>query len=163
MLCNVRTDYFWWRSTSPLGPSGTTLPRASVNDSRQPLITLLVRRAAPRARPDDDAAPLHHRIEDGPALAHPIGANSYAVSPPDHPMLDFGDGRSDRTLESSLELEAPIGAGLALIGGGAVKVRRSNFPDYVPGVFPMTRQYDIDWDYDDVTAFAGLSWARGLL
>jgi hypothetical protein len=89
------------------------------------------------------------------------GADSYAVAPPDHPMLDFGDRRSDRTFDSDLDVRVPIGASLAIVGGVGVKIRRSNFPDYVPGVYPMSRQYAIDWDYDDVTAFAGIAWTHG--
>jgi len=89
------------------------------------------------------------------------GANSYAENPPDHPMLDFGDRRSDRTLRTGAELRVGLGGDLAAIGGARYTMRRTNFPDYVPGVFPDTRQYDIDWDYDDLTIFAGVAWSLG--
>ncbi len=89
------------------------------------------------------------------------GANSYAPAPPDHPALDFGTRRSDRTFTSALDVTVPLRGGLAAIAGIAYKMRRTNFPDYTPGVFPMSQQYSIDWDYDDVTAFAGVSWTRG--
>ncbi len=35
--------------------------------------------------------------------------------------------------------------------------RDTNFPDYVPNVFPATRQYSIDWDYKNLSAVAGVS------
>jgi hypothetical protein len=89
------------------------------------------------------------------------GANSYAVAPPDHPMLDFGTRRSDRTLRSGVEVRVELGGGLAAVGSARLTVRRTNFPDYVPGVFPDSRAYAIDWDYDDVTIAAGLAWSIG--
>ena len=86
------------------------------------------------------------------------GAGSYAEDPPDHPMLDWGDRRSDRTVAAGAALRRPLTGALDLVGGAALRVRRTNFPDYTPGVFPASRTYDIDWDYDDVTIWAGVAW-----
>ncbi|HVR21455.1 MAG TPA: hypothetical protein VMS65_17195 [Polyangiaceae bacterium] len=33
--------------------------------------------------------------------------------------------------------------------------RRTNFPSYVPYVYPSTQPYDIDWDYDNATLLIG--------
>jgi hypothetical protein len=89
------------------------------------------------------------------------GAGSYAEDPPDHPMLDWGDRRSDRTVLGGATARHPLAGALELVGGAALKIRRSNFPDYTPGVFPASRSYDIDWDYDDVTVWAGIAWKTG--
>ncbi|MCA9676719.1 MAG: hypothetical protein KC464_16920 [Myxococcales bacterium] len=91
------------------------------------------------------------------------GANSYAVNPPTHPALeDGGDRRAETRWHLGADLRWPLGdGGLAAIAGVDVKARESNFPDYIPGVYPATRAYDIDWDYTDATAWIGVAWRRG--
>lgn len=86
------------------------------------------------------------------------GPNSYAVGP-DHPALEFGDRRVDRRFGLTLGGRLPVGHDLALLARSSLIVRRSNFPDYVPGVFPSTRAYEIDWDYNNVTVEVGVEWA----
>jgi hypothetical protein len=76
-------------------------------------------------------------------------------------MLDWGDRREERSVESGFDVRHPLAGSLELVGGAALRVRRSNFPDYVPGVYPASRAYDIDWDYDDVTVWAGVAWSSG--
>ena len=38
--------------------------------------------------------------------------------------------------------------------------RDTNFPDYVPGVYPPTapRPYDIRWDYTNWSVLGGVEW-----
>jgi hypothetical protein len=45
---------------------------------------------------------------------------------------------------------------LDLYANGGAVFRRSNYPDYVPYVFPATRNYQIDWDYDNFEASVGV-------
>jgi hypothetical protein len=37
-------------------------------------------------------------------------------------------------------------------------IRDTNFPPYQPGVFPASRGYDIEWNYWNLLATAGLSY-----
>jgi hypothetical protein len=43
-----------------------------------------------------------------------------------------------------------------VIADADVMRRDTNLPDYVPGVFPVTRAYDIRWDYTNWEATAGI-------
>ncbi len=85
------------------------------------------------------------------------GANSYAVGG-SHPALDYGDRRVVHRGTGSVNLERTISSNWALIGGIKVAISRTNFPDYMPGVFPSTRNFNIDWDSDNWQANAGAEW-----
>jgi hypothetical protein len=85
------------------------------------------------------------------------GPDGYAAGPT-HPPLESGVRRWDRRFRLTLEVEAPIGAGLALSGSGSALVRRTNYPAYVPGVFPSGAPYDIDWDYESYRATVGITY-----
>jgi hypothetical protein len=50
--------------------------------------------------------------------------------------------------------------GLYLTFDLSYRHRRTNFPDYVPRVFPASRTYDVHWDYDNVWVFGGVRWGR---
>jgi hypothetical protein len=49
---------------------------------------------------------------------------------------------------------------LSLVAEGSVVKRDTNFPDYVPGVYPPTapRPYDIRWDYTNWSVLGGVEW-----
>ncbi len=88
------------------------------------------------------------------------GANSYAPEPPDRPALDFGERRSDRAFDLDVDLRRSIARHVDAVAGLDLRIRRTNYPDYVPGVYPQNRTYDIDWDYDDVTVWLGVAWTH---
>ncbi len=37
-------------------------------------------------------------------------------------------------------------------------MRRTNFPTYVPGVYPAPQDYDIDWSYENYVVEAGVEY-----
>lgn len=49
--------------------------------------------------------------------------------------------------------------GFSLVAEGSWTKRDTNFPDYVPGVYPsVTSLYDIKWDYTNTMVTAGVEW-----
>ncbi len=36
--------------------------------------------------------------------------------------------------------------------------RDTNYPDYVPGILPATRFYDIQWSYTNVQVLVGIQY-----
>jgi hypothetical protein len=64
----------------------------------------------------------------------------------------------DRRLAGAVGLRWPLSGRLSLVGDLEVRSRATNYPDYLPGVFPATRFYDIAWDYTNVRALAGVEW-----
>jgi hypothetical protein len=75
------------------------------------------------------------------------GPDSYAERG-SHPALDSGDRRWDRRARGSVELRYGLGSHWAIGSQVEARVRETNFPDYLPGVFPSsTSDYEIDWDW----------------
>jgi len=74
------------------------------------------------------------------------GANSYAAGA-GHPALEYGDRRVDHRFTATARMLWPITEQIALVAESALRVRRTNFPDYAPGVFPASASYDVDWDF----------------
>ncbi|WP_242339938.1 MULTISPECIES: hypothetical protein [Anaeromyxobacter] len=64
----------------------------------------------------------------------------------------------DNRLALGGELRYALAGGLALRAEAEWITRDTNYPDYVPGVYPAGRYYDIRWSYDNVRAVAGLEW-----
>ncbi|MEZ4401237.1 MAG: hypothetical protein R3B06_14520 [Kofleriaceae bacterium] len=87
------------------------------------------------------------------------GAGSYAVGP-GHPALESGTRRADSKVSARAAVAYALRPHLALVAGGDVSRRTTNFPDYVPGVFPAGRQYDVQWDYVNWEASAGVRVER---
>lgn len=56
------------------------------------------------------------------------------------------------------ELRYALRSGFSLVGEGEWIRRETNYPDYIPGVFPATRFYDIHWSYTNLRAIAGVEW-----
>lgn len=83
------------------------------------------------------------------------GEGSYSEGP-GHPPLDEGKRRYARRVTAALAAEAPLAKRLFLTASVAMLARRTNFPDYVSGVHPANRRYDIDWDYDSYKVLMGL-------
>lgn len=83
------------------------------------------------------------------------GSNSYAMGP-GHPALTYGDRRVDHRGKAGVEVRRALSAHWSVVGEGDLLIRRTNFPSYVPGVFPAGRDYDIDWNYDNWTVVAGV-------
>lgn len=88
-----------------------------------------------------------------------FGPGSYAVGN-GHPPLDAGTRRNDHRGRLALAARWALGAHLTAIASGELIVRRSNFPDYEPGVFPANRAYAIDWDYTNAVVAVGVELAR---
>jgi hypothetical protein len=86
------------------------------------------------------------------------GSGSYAEGP-GHPALEEGERRYDLRFTPGLALEWRFAEGWAFTAELEYTMRRTNFPDYAPGVFPASRQYAIQWDYDDFRAVAGVELA----
>lgn len=87
------------------------------------------------------------------------GAGSYRAGP-GHPALDSGDRRDDRRVRTSLGAELALTRTLALTLDAQITVRETNFPDYVPGQFPSSQRYAIDWDYTNLLITLGLQWRQ---
>ncbi len=89
------------------------------------------------------------------------GDGSYASDgTPERPPLESGTRRADRKLSARLSGGYRLGGHLELVAGAEVAQRDTNFPDYVPGVVPSTRQYDVAWDYTNWEATVGLRVSR---
>jgi hypothetical protein len=69
-----------------------------------------------------------------------------------------GQRRYDHRLALKTEVRYALGRGLSFLGEGTWRNRATNYRDYVPGVNPPTRQYDVDWDYDNFRLVGGLEW-----
>lgn len=76
------------------------------------------------------------------------GANSYAAGGT-HPPLLYGDRRVDHRGRARLRASTRLADHWTGTADGSVYLRRTNFPTYEPGIFPSTRDYDIDWNYDN--------------
>lgn len=85
------------------------------------------------------------------------GSNSYQAGP-GHPPLTSGDRRVDRKLALTLEGSLPVVKHLRATAQVKYVLRDTNFPPYEPGVFPASRQYDIEWNYQNVAATVGLAY-----
>ena len=87
------------------------------------------------------------------------GEDAYRLGP-GHPALDFGDRRADRKYKAKLEAEWRVRKRVRLTASALYVVRNTNFPDYVPGVFPASTSsapgYSIDWDYRDFVLMLGV-------
>jgi hypothetical protein len=83
------------------------------------------------------------------------GPNSTSAS-----RLKSGDRRYDNRVEISGELAYRLTETLtARLDARWVK-RDTNYPDYVPGVYPATRFYDIQWDYVNTEVLLGIEYRR---
>lgn len=76
------------------------------------------------------------------------GPDSYAPGP-GHPALAFGERRVDRMGKTRLEPRFKIAPDWSLAAPSELTIRRTNFPAYEPGIFPRSRQYSVDWSYDN--------------
>lgn len=90
------------------------------------------------------------------------GPNSYAVDCQvgdcPHSPLEEGKRLAEQRLEIGLELAQRLTERWALFAQGEFLRRRSNYPDYKPNLFPRTKTYDINWDYENWQAFAGVRY-----
>jgi len=79
--------------------------------------------------------------------------------------LEDGKQRWDHRAEARGRLRWIFAGGLSAFGEVDYYVRETNYPDYVPGVNPPPprleyKYYDIDFDYANLTAFAGIEYRR---
>jgi len=87
------------------------------------------------------------------------GPNSYAAGD-GHPPLLSGDRRVDRKYVGRLTASRSLGSGFAAVLELGALRRCSNLPPYQPGVYPASREYDVDWTYTNWSAGLGLEWTR---
>lgn len=95
----------------------------------------------------------------GEAQLATYGDGSYAAGA-NHPPLESGSVRKDTKLEGRLDLGYQLRRSVTVVAGADVTRRTTNFPDYVPGVFPAGAQYDVRWDYVNWEISAGVRIAR---
>ncbi len=81
------------------------------------------------------------------------GPDSYREGS-NHPALDYGSRRRDSQRKANIDVSYALTPKLSLLLENEVVVRRTNFPDYEPGVFPAGAAYDIDWDYASLSAMS---------
>jgi hypothetical protein len=92
------------------------------------------------------------------------GPSSYAATPgwqpgdSGHPPLQYGDRRVDHRIGLGFDAETPIVGELMGTLEADLKWRDTNFPDYEMGVFPRTRNYDIEWSYTNFQILAGVEY-----
>lgn len=91
------------------------------------------------------------------ATSRLYGEDAYAAGA-GHPPLDWGTRREDRRVGLSLAGMVPLARDVSVILRGSVVSRRTNLPDYVPGVFPAGAAYDVARDYVEGSAFAELAF-----
>ena len=106
-------------------------------------------------------------VEDRFELASSIGVILRRYGPDSyeegskHPPLDQGERRTDNRYRADLDVRIPIREHWTVLVDSSLLVRRTNFPDYEPGVFPSKSQYEISWDYENWTVMAGIELAFG--
>lgn len=83
----------------------------------------------------------------GPNSYQPVGGR---------PALTSGSRRWDRRAGAELGIQGALSESLALRADVAGDLRRTNFPNYEADVFPRTWGFDIDWNYVNVVASAGI-------
>jgi hypothetical protein len=97
-----------------------------------------------------------HRVGiEGELWWRRYGPGSYAESA-SHPPLTYGDRRVDRKGKIELAGEYRVATSWLATAATSLVSRRTNFPPYRPGVFPSSRQYSIDWNYDNWQLMVGI-------
>ncbi|MEK7704773.1 MAG: hypothetical protein AAB426_07415, partial [Myxococcota bacterium] len=86
------------------------------------------------------------------------GPDSYDPNAGNHdPLDDNGSRRVDKRAEATLDGRWPITSELDAIGRAALRWRETNYPDYTLA----NSNYEIDWDYTDFQAYAGVEYRWG--
>ena len=112
---------------------------------------------APRPSLDIEYQPTEHWSFDlgGDIELRRYGRASYAEGG-SHPPLEEGSRRRERAIKLALQAAYALNKHWSAFVGGEWFRKDSNMPDYVPGVYPASQQYSIDWDYTNTTATAGV-------
>lgn len=87
------------------------------------------------------------------------GDGSYAAGN-GHPPLESGTRRKDTKIGLRADAGYTVVHHVAVVAGFDLTRRTTNFPDYVPGVFPAGAQYDVKWDYVNWELSAGVRVER---
>jgi len=85
------------------------------------------------------------------------GDGSYAEGPA-HPPLDEAARRFDHRADLGARVQVAVTNGFSLFAEGDWLWRKTNFPDYEPGVFPEGAPYAIDWDWSHFRGLGGVAW-----
>ena len=108
----------------------------------------------------------HPRLRAEWAVTRPLSLAADAQAwwltygPNSRTNTDGGARRYDRRVALGAEMRYALGSGVSFLGEASWRGRTTNYPDYVPGVPSATQEYDVDWDYDNYRAGAGLEWRR---
>ncbi len=89
------------------------------------------------------------------------GPNSKAAGLAPDPTighLESGTRLYDHRGELSGTVSFALRRGLLLKATADYAARDTNYPDYVPGVYPSTKLYDIVWDYTNWQVLAGIEY-----
>ncbi len=86
------------------------------------------------------------------------GPDSYAEGG-SHIPQDDGARRMDRLFKAGIDMEWQLAERWALVSSASLLVRRTNFPDYEPGIFPSSSSdYWIGWDDQNWSAMLGVAF-----
>jgi len=77
-----------------------------------------------------------------------------------HPALEDGTRRYAHRVHAGLVARYRATEHLSIFAESSLVIRASNRPDYVPGVYPASRAYDIDFDYTNFIATVGVRASR---
>jgi hypothetical protein len=91
------------------------------------------------------------------------GSSSKAAGLPPDPTsghLESGTRLHDHKGALSAALSFALGGGVSLRAEGEYVARETNYPDYVPGVYPGNTLYDVRWDYTNWQLLAGVEYRR---
>ena len=83
------------------------------------------------------------------------GTDSYRAGA-GHPSLEDGTQLYDRRLSTDSTVNRALGGGVSVYAEESTTIRQSNYPDYVPGVFPASRRYRINWDFWNLNVSGGV-------
>ncbi len=86
------------------------------------------------------------------------GEGAYAEGS-SHPPLDFGERRQDARVSAAIEVRRALGPGIDAFAELKAVARRTNFPDYVPEVFPSDQLYDVRRDTAQALVRTGVAFA----
>jgi hypothetical protein len=108
----------------------------------------------PRVRAEVVLTPSLRARVGAEALLLTYGPNSTAAQ-----RLSSGSRRFDHRLSVEATASYRIAEGLFAVADARWSARDTNYPDYVPGILPATRFYDIQWSYTNFRAMLGIQYS----
>jgi opacity protein-like surface antigen len=105
-------------------------------------------------------ADLSAKIAGGLSAEAKVEARLLRFGPNSKAATEDGKRLEDTRYTATGTLRYALDEAWSILAEGNVVKRETNFPDYVPGVYPPTasRPYDIRWDYTTWSLLAGVEW-----